>query len=103
MSSQYHPANLDEAGLETLRGLESDIGADALSLEAHDRCDCCPDAGGDEEDCCDVDFGACCPTGVTAALPTAQAPPADLSDEQVARLKEVEQRLGVVIVAYDQA
>ncbi|MDJ0848826.1 MAG: hypothetical protein QNK04_10645 [Myxococcota bacterium] len=66
MSSQYHPANLDEAGLETLRGLESDIGAVAVALEA-------------------------------------QAPPADLSDEQVARLKEVEQRLGVVIVAYDQA
>ena len=41
-------------------------------------------------------------TGAAVALEAA-APPADLSAEQVARLKEVESRLGVVIVAYDQA
>ncbi len=43
-----------------------------LAAEASEDCHCCPD--GDEEvgDCCDWDFGACCATGMGAALPTTQ-------------------------------
>ena len=36
---------------------------------AVEGCDCCPDkTPGDGEDCCDTDGGACCATGVSAAL-----------------------------------
>lgn len=40
------------------------------------RADCCPDAPGETEDqgdCCDVDFGRCCATGVAALVPSASA------------------------------
>lgn len=44
-----------------------------LAAEASDDCHCCPDGDDEEGDCCDWDFGACCATGMAAALPSAQA------------------------------
>ena len=45
-----------------------------LAVESSDDCHCCPDDEEDEDDgdCCDWDFGACCATGVAAALPAAR-------------------------------
>lgn len=40
------------------------------------KADCCPDApveSDEEGDCCDVDFGRCCATGVAALVPSAGA------------------------------
>ncbi len=48
----------------------------AWALAASEGCHCCPDdeadSEGEEADCCDWDFGVCCPTATAAALPTAE-------------------------------
>lgn len=44
-----------------------------LAALATDSCHCCPDGEEEEGDCCDWDFGACCATGMAAALPTSQS------------------------------
>jgi hypothetical protein len=67
MSTELAPTELDELGA----GVSED-------------CRCCP--GGDlEGDCCDWDFGACCATGMVAALPYAQI---QLADEHTSVLPE---------------
>lgn len=63
------------ASLLLLVGMPAELAPTALvelAAETADDCHCCPEGDEEEGDCCDWDFGACCATGMAAALPTAR-------------------------------